>query len=119
MRDPHTGHVLGAPKVFLCFLGGRPCAVGARPRTCGMTSPARVTSTRSPGRMSFAAMSSKLWSVPVEIGGVTVSTATLHNFELIAAKDIPPGDLVEGTRAGEGIPQVLGRAPTAHGRPPG
>jgi DNA ligase (NAD+) len=45
---------------------------------------------------------------PVEIGGVTVSTATLHNFELIKAKDIREGDLVEVTRAGEVIPQVLG-----------
>jgi DNA ligase (NAD+) len=45
---------------------------------------------------------------PVEIGGVTVSTATLHNAELIAAKDIRIGDYVEVTRAGEVIPQVLG-----------
>jgi len=45
---------------------------------------------------------------PVEIGGVTVSTATLHNFALIKAKDIREGDLVEVTRAGEVIPQVLG-----------
>jgi DNA ligase (NAD+) len=45
---------------------------------------------------------------PVEIGGVTVSTATLHNADLIAAKDIRVGDLVEVTRAGEVIPQVLG-----------
>src|SRR2546430_8053446 len=45
---------------------------------------------------------------PVEIGGVTVTTATLHNFELIKAKDIREGDLVEVTRAGEVIPQVLG-----------
>jgi DNA ligase (NAD+) len=45
---------------------------------------------------------------PVEIGGVTVSTASLHNFELIKAKDIREGDLVEVTRAGEVIPQVLG-----------
>ena len=44
----------------------------------------------------------------VEIGGVTVSTASLHNFELIKAKDIREGDLVEVTRAGEVIPQVLG-----------
>src|SRR5213076_102306 len=44
---------------------------------------------------------------PVEIGGVTVSTATLHNFELIEAKDIREGDWVEVTRAGEVIPQVL------------
>jgi DNA ligase (NAD+) len=45
---------------------------------------------------------------PVEIGGVTVSSATLHNAELVAAKDIRIGDWVEVTRAGEVIPQVLG-----------
>src|SRR5206468_11665207 len=45
---------------------------------------------------------------PVEIGGVTVSTATLHNFELIEAKDIRVNDMVEVTRAGEVIPQILG-----------
>jgi DNA ligase (NAD+) len=45
---------------------------------------------------------------PVDIGGVTVSTATLHNAALIEAKDIRVGDWVEVTRAGEVIPQVLG-----------
>jgi len=45
---------------------------------------------------------------PVELGGVTVSTATLHNAALIEAKDIRVGDWVEVTRAGEVIPQVLG-----------
>jgi DNA ligase (NAD+) len=45
---------------------------------------------------------------PVEVTGVTVSQATLHNFDLIAAKDIRIGDWVEVTRAGEVIPQVLG-----------
>jgi DNA ligase (NAD+) len=45
---------------------------------------------------------------PVEIGGVTVSNATLHNAELISAKDIRVGDWVEVTRAGEVIPQILG-----------
>jgi DNA ligase (NAD+) len=45
---------------------------------------------------------------PVEIGGVTVSNATLHNAALIAAKDIRVGDWVEVTRAGKVIPQVLG-----------
>jgi DNA ligase (NAD+) len=45
---------------------------------------------------------------PVEIGGVTVSTASLHNFDLIKTKDIREQDLVEVTRAGEVIPQVLG-----------
>ena len=45
---------------------------------------------------------------PVEIGGVTVSTATLHNAALVESKDIRIGDWVEVTRAGEVIPQVLG-----------
>ena len=45
---------------------------------------------------------------PVEIGGVTVSTATLHNAALVETKDIRVGDWVEVTRAGEVIPQVLG-----------
>ena len=45
---------------------------------------------------------------PVDIGGVTVSNAALHNADLIAARDIRIGDWVEVTRAGEVIPQVLG-----------
>jgi DNA ligase (NAD+) len=45
---------------------------------------------------------------PVAIGGVTVSTATLHNADLIEARDIREGDWVEVTRAGDVIPQVLG-----------
>ena len=45
---------------------------------------------------------------PVEVGGVTVSSATLHNEDLIEAKDIRIGDWVEIMRAGEVIPQVLG-----------
>ncbi len=49
------------------------------------------------------------WAVlePVEISGVTVSAATLHNEELIAQKDIRVGDYVEIIRAGEVIPQVV------------
>jgi DNA ligase (NAD+) len=44
---------------------------------------------------------------PVQISGVTVSAATLHNEEIIAQKDIREGDRVEVIRAGEVIPQVL------------
>jgi len=45
---------------------------------------------------------------PVELGGVVVSRATLHNEDLIAQKDIRIGDWVEVVRAGEVIPQLLG-----------
>jgi DNA ligase (NAD+) len=45
---------------------------------------------------------------PVEVSGVTVTNATLHNDQLIAQKDIRIGDWVEVIRAGEVIPQVLG-----------
>ncbi|MEO7985183.1 MAG: NAD-dependent DNA ligase LigA [Gemmatimonadales bacterium] len=48
---------------------------------------------------------------PVEISGVTVSNATLHNEELIAQKDIRIGDWVEVIRAGEVIPQVVRALP--------
>ncbi|GAB4501158.1 MAG: NAD-dependent DNA ligase LigA [Anaerolineales bacterium] len=45
---------------------------------------------------------------PVEIGGVTVRNATLHNFDFIAEKDIRLGDRVLVKRAGEVIPYVIG-----------
>jgi len=45
---------------------------------------------------------------PVEIGGVIVERATLHNFDYIAEKDIRVGDRVLVKRAGEVIPYVIG-----------
>ncbi len=51
---------------------------------------------------------------PVEIGGVIVERATLHNFDFIAEKDIRIGDRVLVKRAGEVIPYVIG--PVAEAR---
>jgi DNA ligase (NAD+) len=44
----------------------------------------------------------------VEVGGVLVSRATLHNFDFIAEKDIRVGDRVLIKRAGDVIPYVIG-----------
>ncbi|HEX6207687.1 MAG TPA: NAD-dependent DNA ligase LigA [Actinomycetota bacterium] len=45
---------------------------------------------------------------PVFVGGVTVTTATLHNESEVARKDVRPGDHVIVRRAGDVIPEVVG-----------
>ena len=53
---------------------------------------------------------------PVQVSGVTVKQASLHNEDDIRRKDIRIGDTVLVQRAGEVIPQVLG--PILSKRPP-
>jgi DNA ligase (NAD+) len=53
----------------------------------------------------------------VFVGGVNITTATLHNEDEVARKDVRPGDTVIVRRAGDVIPEVVG--PVLSKRPKG
>ncbi|MGH9298135.1 MAG: NAD-dependent DNA ligase LigA [Acidimicrobiales bacterium] len=57
------------------------------------------------GRTGRATPFAKL--VPVRVGGSTVSLASLHNEDQVAAKDVRPGDAVVVRKAGDVIPEVV------------
>ncbi|MBC7287798.1 MAG: NAD-dependent DNA ligase LigA [Armatimonadetes bacterium] len=89
--------------------------LGARTR-----SPRWAVAHKFPPRQQTTRLLDIFWSVgrtgiitpvavldPVNIGGVTVSRASLHNLDELARKDIRIGDWVVVQRAGDVIPQVL------------
>jgi len=87
--------------------------VGKDPRgSVAMKYPAQEKTTKlhdvgvSVGRTGVLAPAAVL--EPVEIGGVIVRNATLHNYDEIARKDIRIGDTVIVKRAGEVIPYIVG-----------
>ena len=87
--------------------------VGKDPRgAIAMKYPAQEKTTKlldvgvSVGRTGVLAPAAVL--EPIEIGGVIVRNATLHNYDEIARKDIRIGDTVIVKRAGEVIPYIVG-----------
>jgi DNA ligase (NAD+) len=52
---------------------------------------------------------------PVQVGGVTVSRATLHNQDEVLRKDVRAGDIVLVRRAGDVIPEVIKSIPPVNG----
>ncbi|MEO5656651.1 MAG: NAD-dependent DNA ligase LigA, partial [Nitrospiria bacterium] len=59
----------------------------------------------------YGAMNPVAMLEPVQVGGVTVRKATLHNEDIIAKKDVRVGDWVVVRRAGEVIPEIVKSIP--------
>ncbi len=88
-------------------------AVGGRPRgAIAYKFPPQEATTRlrdvefSVGRTGVVTPTAIL--EPVAIGGITVSRASLHNFDFITERDIRLGDVVRVHRAGDVIPYIVG-----------
>jgi DNA ligase (NAD+) len=74
-----------------------------------------------PAEQAFTRLNEIWWSIgrtgtatpvaevePVFVGGVTISRATLHNYEELRRKDVREGDVIIVQRAGDVIPEVVG-----------
>ena len=80
---------------------------GPSPSSFPPARPPRALSTSSSTSGGRGAIKPEAKLEPVEIGGVMVSQATMHNEDFIASRDLRIGDTVVVKRAGDVIPQVV------------